>query len=165
LTAAAQLEADQSLAHLGTSVASAGDVNGDGYSDVIVGAEHYDSGEPQEGAAFVFLGGAAGIDGGNPAAAAARLEGDQNGAPLYGAGELDEGAAFVFLGSVSGIASGGPASAAAQLEADQVSANLGRSVSAQSWASPMATRRPPRRRSRRTRRTHSWERAWRRRAT
>ncbi|MCB9652497.1 MAG: FG-GAP repeat protein, partial [Deltaproteobacteria bacterium] len=32
------LESDQRSAHLGESVASAGDVNGDGYDDVVVGA-------------------------------------------------------------------------------------------------------------------------------
>ena len=30
---------------MGTAVGCAGDVNGDGYSDVIVGAETYDNGE------------------------------------------------------------------------------------------------------------------------
>jgi hypothetical protein len=39
----------------GTSVSSAGDVNGDGYSDVIVGARGYSS---NAGRAYVFLGGA-----------------------------------------------------------------------------------------------------------
>jgi hypothetical protein len=38
-------------------VAGAGDVNGDGYADVIVGAPLYDNGQSDEGAAFVFLGG------------------------------------------------------------------------------------------------------------
>ena len=42
---------------MGVSVSGAGDVNGDGYADVIVGAPNYDAGETDEGAAFVFLGG------------------------------------------------------------------------------------------------------------
>jgi hypothetical protein len=46
---------------MGYSVSSAGDVNGDGYSDVIVGAPKYDNGQTDEGAAFVFPGSAAGI--------------------------------------------------------------------------------------------------------
>ena len=37
-------------------MAGAGDVNGDGYADVIVGAQGYDAGQTDEGAAFVFLG-------------------------------------------------------------------------------------------------------------
>jgi hypothetical protein len=103
-------------------------VNGDGYSDVIVGAYRYDAGQGWgEGAAFVFLGSASGIASGNPSTAAAQLEsnqaylelgtsvaaaGDVNGdgyadvivgANLYNAGEgFAEGAAFVFLGGGDG---------------------------------------------------------------
>ncbi len=51
------VEGDQSNAHLGT-VATAGDVNGDGLSDVIVGAVDYDNGQSNEGKAFVYLGSA-----------------------------------------------------------------------------------------------------------
>ncbi|MDP2323426.1 MAG: integrin alpha, partial [Gammaproteobacteria bacterium] len=43
---------------MGYSVSGAGDVNGDGYADVIVGAWLFDNGESNEGAAFLFLGGA-----------------------------------------------------------------------------------------------------------
>ena len=78
----AQLESDQSLAALGMSVASAGDVNGDGYADVIVGSSAYDNGQSDEGAAFVFLGSASGVADGNPANAHARLEGNQASARL-----------------------------------------------------------------------------------
>jgi len=40
----------------GDSVSTAGDVNGDGYSDVIVGAPYYGNGEVFEGRGFVYLG-------------------------------------------------------------------------------------------------------------
>jgi hypothetical protein len=138
-----QLEGDQLTARLGDSVASAGDVNGDGYADVIVGARLYDAGQTDEGAAFIFLGSADGVLDGNPASAATQLESNQGasafgwsvagagdvdgdgyadvivGAPSYDAGESDEGAAFVFHGGASGIADGNPASAATQLESNQ----------------------------------------------
>ena len=147
-TAAAQLESNQASAELGSSVAGAGDVNGDGYADVIVGAPFYDNGQTDEGAAFVFQGSASGIVSGNPATAAAQLEsnqssaelgfsvagaGDVNGdgyadvivsAPLYDNGQTDEGAAWVFVGSSSGIANGNPATASAQFESDQANAGI-----------------------------------------
>ena len=40
---------------------TAGDVNGDGYADVIGGAFLYDGGQTDEGAAFVYHGGPDGL--------------------------------------------------------------------------------------------------------
>jgi hypothetical protein len=147
-TANARLESDLVDAKLGYSVAAAGDVNGDGYGDVIVGAPGYDTGQPFAGAAFVFLGSASGIGDGSPATASAGLESDQSesqfGWRVSGAGDVNgdgyddvivgawgydgEGAAFVFHGSADGVSDGSPASADARIEANQASAFLGWSV-------------------------------------
>jgi hypothetical protein len=107
-------------ARFGISVSGAGDVNGDGYGDVIVGASSYDTGLAHEGAAFVYHGSPAGltedpadwITTGNQERAAlgfaVSTAGDVNGdgygdiivgAPTYNAGGTDEGAAFVYLGN------------------------------------------------------------------
>jgi hypothetical protein len=50
----------------GLSVGTAGDVDGNGYADVIVGAPFYDNGETDEGQASVYYGSATGL---NPAPA------------------------------------------------------------------------------------------------
>jgi len=51
-------ESNQANAYFGYSVASAGDVNGDGFSDVMVGAHQFDNGETDEGRAYVYHGSA-----------------------------------------------------------------------------------------------------------
>ena len=144
----ARIETDQAGANLGISVAGAGDVNGDGYDDVIVGAYKFDAGEADEGAAFVYLGSPTGIaNGGAPAsmiqsnqagawlgsvASAGDVNGDGYddvivGAQRYAdrASETDEGAAFIFLGSRHGIvAYGDPTTADTRLETNQLGGNL-----------------------------------------
>ncbi len=82
-TAHAEILGDQAAAEFGTSVAGAGDVNGDGYDDIIVGAPFYEGtfrGDPTlsvKGAAFVFYGGPAGIVAIDPATAHARIDANQ----------------------------------------------------------------------------------------
>ncbi len=49
-------EGDQRGAWFGSSVAGAGDVDGDGRGDVVVGAPYLQDGQVGEGAAFVLLG-------------------------------------------------------------------------------------------------------------
>ena len=49
-------ESDQVGAQFGFSVAAAGDINGDGYSDIIVGANLYDNGQTDEGQAYLYYG-------------------------------------------------------------------------------------------------------------
>ncbi len=103
-TADTQLESDQAGAFFGTSVAGAGDVNGDGYADVIVGAPRYDAPTFNEGAVFVFLGSAGGVARGTPATAFAQLESNQFGATMgtavAGAGDVNgDGSADVIVGA------------------------------------------------------------------
>lgn len=43
--------------HLGSSVSAAGDLNGDGYDDVVVGAERNDSGGADAGRVYIHFGG------------------------------------------------------------------------------------------------------------
>jgi hypothetical protein len=110
------------LTHYGFAVAGGGDVNADGYADVLVGAPDYDNQNSDEGIAFLFLGGPAGLPaspswsaepGGltSQFGAAIAHAGDVNrdgfgdvliGAPGYG-GSPGEGGAFLYLGNATGL--------------------------------------------------------------
>ncbi|MBK8522563.1 MAG: FG-GAP repeat protein [Chitinophagaceae bacterium] len=116
----------QTLTFFGIFIACAGDVNGDGYSDLIVGAPRYDDGaNVDEGAAFIYHGSSTGVsaspnsmpDDGNQAgalfgqcvAAAGDVNGDGYSDVIIGAFLFDDGAntaegrAFVYHGSPSGL--------------------------------------------------------------
>ena len=122
-TTATRVESNQANAQMGFSVSSAGDVNGDGYSDIIVGAPFYDKGQTDEGVAFIYHGSATGISNtptailesnqanaefGYAVATACDVNGDGYsdvivGAPFYDKGQTDEGVAFIYQGSASGL--------------------------------------------------------------
>ncbi|HEV8324360.1 MAG TPA: FG-GAP-like repeat-containing protein [Myxococcota bacterium] len=145
-TAAWTAEKDQADAHFGSAVSSAGDVNGDGFGDVVVGAPLYDNGEADEGQLFVYLGSAAGLSAveawandsdqafaelGIAASSAGDVNGDgfgdvAAGAFQYDAGEADEGRAYVYLGSATGLS----ATAAWTAESNQIAAGFGQAVAA-----------------------------------
>jgi hypothetical protein len=136
----------QAYCEFGGGLAPAGDVNGDGYGDVIVGAPGYDNGEVDEGRAYCYLGSPSGVSGvpawmveGNQAGAgfgyAVSTAGDVNGdgyddvivgACNFSDGQTGEGRACVYLGSVSGLNS----AYAWQAESNQAGAHFGATVAA-----------------------------------
>jgi hypothetical protein len=113
-------EWDQAFANFGWSVHTAGDVNGDGYAEVIIGAHQFDDGQINEGSAAVYYGSATGLGGrpgwtkqidqdfaqfGVSVSTAGDVNGDGISDVIIGAiyldnGQTDEGGAFVYHGSV-----------------------------------------------------------------
>jgi hypothetical protein len=139
-----RIESNQIYSELGASVGGAGDVNGDGYDDIIVGASGVDP-DP----AYVFMGSAAGL----PAiatlldaaatftgyhfgsvAGAGDVDGDGYddiviGDPFFVGGETQEGRLVIFKGSVAGLpVTGDPSTADYAFESDHHRAHLGWSV-------------------------------------
>lgn len=135
----------QEAASFGETVASAGDINGDGYADIIIGASRYSNGEENEGAVFVYYGSPDGlkkeyswIAEGQQANAffgiSVSSAGDVNkdgfadivvGSHYYDNGETNEGRVLIYLGSEKGLSR----EPAWTLESNQVGANFGKSVS------------------------------------
>jgi probable HAF family extracellular repeat protein len=115
--------AGQSDGEVGRSVGGAGDVNGDGLGEVLVGAPFFDDGETNEGKAFLFYGSSDGLDStpgwtfqldrenaglGQDVASAGDVNGDGYDDVIVGSCWVDFGVrlggeAYVFLGSAGGL--------------------------------------------------------------
>ena len=139
------LNIDQGDSQLGFATANVGDINGDGYSDLVTGLPLFDTDQIDVGAVQLFLGTPDGISGN---AADQQLEGDLEGAqfgfavagigdidndgffdvavgaPFFADGEVDEGAVFIYRGSLTGLQT----PAFRILQSDQAGAMLGFSV-------------------------------------
>ena len=122
-TAVSTLDELQANAKFGSAVAGAGDVNGDGYADVVVGAPGYTNTLANEGRASVFLGSASGVSAaaswatyggqasalyGSAVAGAGDVNGDSYGdvvigAPNYNTTNAFEGQARIYTGSATGV--------------------------------------------------------------
>lgn len=136
-----QVESNQIGAHMGFSSSTAGDVNNDGYDDVIVGCLTYDNGEFDEGRAFVYLGSATGLSTtaiwqyesdnisalfGKGVAGAGDINGDGYDDIIVGAGDYSgpeelEGKAYMFYGNSTGV----NATPAWTYESNQIGGALG----------------------------------------
>ena len=127
-----KITGEETCDHAGYSVSSAGDVNGDGFADLIVGALGNDAGGNYAGAAYVVFGAAGGISSvdldavaagaggfkitgeyandraGFSVSSAGDVHGDGFADLIVGAADTDEGgnqagAAYVVFGAASGI--------------------------------------------------------------
>lgn len=126
------LYGEVSASRFGKAVSAAGDVNSDGYADVLVGAPIYNAGSYAEGKVYLYYGSASGVNSapawtargmqadsefGSSVAAAGDVNGDGYddvlvAARRYDNGEMDEGAIFVWHGSATGLTPNGtPANA------------------------------------------------------
>ena len=106
--------------NFGNSVGSAGDVNGDGFGDVIVGASLNDAGGPDAGRVYMYFGSQSpnsvadliltGAAAGDLFGESVATSGDLNadgfadlivGAPMHDGGGLNAGRAYVYFGGIA----------------------------------------------------------------
>jgi hypothetical protein len=115
-SADAKLTGETSDDYAGSSVSAAGDVNNDGYADVLVGAHREDTGGTNAGAAYLVLGSSSGISDMSLSSAYAKLTGegtnDAAGISVSAGGDVNnDGYADVLVGarhaSAGGISPGG----------------------------------------------------------
>ena len=141
-----QIENPDPTAALGNAVATAGDVDGDGFSDVIVSIPGHSNGQSFEGQASVFRGsgnppttgtlwkfapGNASRTGDSIATADVNADGRADiiiGAPLYDNGLTDQGAVFVFDTPQSVASTPTVATATRSYFGASANAHLGQSV-------------------------------------
>lgn len=136
-------QSDQVGANFGHAVSSPGDIDGDGFDDLLIGAPNFDNGHSNEGRVYVYYGDvrntvpAIGVllepnqtdaKFGTAIASASDFNKDGFadviiGAPGYSSGEAGEGRAFVYLGSAAGLTTNG-----LTYESDQAGASFGISV-------------------------------------
>ncbi len=122
----------------GDAVSAAGDVNGDGYDDIIVGAYYYTS---STGAAYVYLGSATGVTTSGATTLVGQVSGDKFGESIAAAGDVDgdgfddilvgatgygsdNGRAYLYAGDYTGLST----AASATLTGDAASDKLGSAV-------------------------------------
>ena len=139
------ITSNQNNADLGQSVSDAGDINGDGFPDLIAGLPSFTAGQTREGVARLYLGTANGITStfqqleANQADAQFGFSvagvGDLNndgfddvaiGSPMHDGTQIDQGALYIYLGSVSGLQT----NPIRMIEGTNAGARLGASVSA-----------------------------------
>lgn len=122
-TAVWSTEINQASAKFGSAIAKGGDVNLDGFNDVIVSASGYSNGESGEGVVLIYYGNSGGLQSqpqwlfefnqanaqfGKSISSAGDVNNDGFtdifiGANQYANGEADEGGAFLYYGSASGF--------------------------------------------------------------
>ncbi|NQZ10759.1 MAG: FG-GAP repeat protein [Algicola sp.] len=99
-TATSTLAGTQAAAQFGYSVAGAGDINADGYDDVVVGARHHNGANgAKTGAAFVYHGSSSGLSSTATSYWEGKNLGDEFGGSVAGVGDVNkDGYADVIVG-------------------------------------------------------------------
>jgi len=90
----------------GISVSGAGDVNGDGYADVLIGAYGYPDYTTRQGAAYLYSGSASGLSADPVWSVTGESAGDRLGNAVSGAGDVDRDGYADFLIGAYGYSGG-----------------------------------------------------------